>query len=222
MQGILKPDDRTAVIIDDRERASLISERLKKLNVILNWQRLEVGDFILSDRCCIERKTFDDFASSIADGRLFQQLEELKRNFERPMLILEGRALKRNVSENAVKAAMAATMLQYDIPILMTKDVDETAKIIYWLSKKEQMDNKRAIGIKGKKKPKEASLLQEHFVAGLPGISTVLSKKILNEFKTVKNFVNSKEEDIAKIKGVGKKQAKKLWKIINGKYEVDK
>ncbi len=222
MQGILKPEDRAAVIIDDRERSSLISDLLKKLNVILNWQRLEVGDFILSDRCCIERKTFDDFAASIADGRLFKQLEELKRNFERPMLILEGRALKRNVSENAVKAAMAATMLQYDIPILMTGDVNETAKIIYWLAKKEQIDNKRVIGIKGKKKPKEINLLQEHAIASLPGISAVLSKRILNEFKSVKNFLNSKEDDIAKIKGVGRKQAKKLWKIINEKYDGDK
>ena len=47
---------------------------------------------------------------------------------------------------------MASIILDYEIPIIMTKDEEDTAKTIYWLSRREQVEYERPVGIKGKKK----------------------------------------------------------------------
>lgn len=220
MQKILK-SNKIVVLADDRERNSLISNFLNEKKITVRFIRLNVGDYIISDRTCIERKSSDDFVSSIVNGRIFEQMEEMKRNFEKPILIIEGRYFREGITENALKGAISTIILQYEIPILMTNDEKDTARTIYWLSKKEQEEFKRGIGIKGKKKPKEMKQLQEHVVASLPGVSTVLSKRLLERFKTLKAVANASETELAKVKGIGEKQAKRLYEILNEKYRVD-
>ena len=87
---------------------------------------LKVGDFICSERVCVERKTGDDFISSIVDGRLFEQAEELKENFAKPIILVEGDYYAGGMNENAIKAALASIILNYEIPVIMTKDEKET------------------------------------------------------------------------------------------------
>ena len=122
------------------------------------------------------------------------------------------------MNENAIKAAMASIILDYEIPIIMTKDEEDTAKTIYWLAKREQIESQKPIGIKGKKKPKDIKKLQEHIISGLPGVSTKISKRILEEFNTIRKFTNATEEQMIKVDGIGKALAKKLNKLMNEKY----
>jgi Fanconi anemia group M protein len=218
MQTILKPDGKLVIMIDFRENNCSVKDYLEDLGAIVKSISLKVGDFICSDRVCVERKTGDDFVSSIIDGRVFRQAEELKSNFSKPVLIIEGNNFRNNMNDNAIKAALASLVLDYEIPVIMTRHEEETARTIFWLAKKEQMVSKRKIGIKGEKKPKQIQDLQEHVVSGLPGVSVVLSKRILEKFKTIKDFANADENKISEVKGVGKNLAKKIHKIINEGY----
>jgi Fanconi anemia group M protein len=218
MQTILKPDNKLVVMIDCRENNCSVKDYLEDLGAIVKLISLKVGDFICSDRVCVERKTGDDFVSSIIDGRIFRQAEELKNNFSKPVMIIEGNNLRENMNDNAIKAALASIVLDYEIPVIMTRHEEETARTIFWLAKREQMVSKRGIGIKGKKKPKEFKDLQERVVSGLPGVSVVLSKRIMEKFKTIKEFANADESKISEVKGVGRTLAKKLHKILNEDY----
>ena len=83
---------------------------LKDLQIKLIYKNLEVGDFILSDDVCVERKIVSDFVNSLLDRRLFTQAIEIKRNFDKPLFILEGsidelveRSLKQASLWNEVK-----------------------------------------------------------------------------------------------------------------------
>lgn len=219
MQNILNPENKLIILIDDRENKN-ISYYLKEFGCRVNIKRLEVGDFIISDRVCIERKTFNDFIDSIINGRIFQQTEEMKRNFEKCFLLIEGKNSNGRLTENALKAAMATLILKYNIDVIMTENEKETARLVYWMARKEQEEFKRIIGIKGKKKPKDIKYLQQYFLSSLPGISTVLSKRLLEHFKNIKNIINASESDLVKVKGISKNQAKKLYEIFN-KKEVD-
>jgi len=42
-------------------------------------------DYLVSDRCGIERKEVKDFAQSLKDGRLFEQARRLSEGYERPL-----------------------------------------------------------------------------------------------------------------------------------------
>lgn len=216
MQKILKPDNKIMVLIDDRE-SNNVPFYLKEFGCRVNIQRLEVGDYIISDRTCIEKKSSEDFISSVINGRVFQQAEDMKRNFEKCFLIIEGKNMDGRITENALKAAIATLTLKYDVNVITTENEKETARLLYWMAKKEQEEFNRIVGIKGKKKPKEMEHMQEHFLSSLPGISTVLSKRLLEHFKNIKNLINADEDELAKVKGISKNHAKRLYEIFNKK-----
>jgi len=218
IQKILKPEDKVLVFVDYREENCNIMEYLKDMDAIVKQIPLKIGDYLCSDRVCVERKTGDDFISSIIDGRLFKQANELKENFQKPIIIVEGNYSISKINENAVKAALATILLDYEIPIIMTKNEKESSSVIFWLAKREQGIKKRDVGIKGEKKPKGIKESQEHFISSLPGVSTVLSKRILEDFKNIKKFTSAKESDISKVKGIGRPVAKKLYKIFNEEW----
>lgn len=218
IQRILKPKDKLVVLVDYREDTSSVTDCLKELGAFVKSISLKVGDYIVSDRTIVERKTCEDFISSIIDGRLFKQAEELKDNFSKPILLIEGGYYEDRMNENAIKSAIASIVLDYEIPVIMTRDEEETARTIFWLAKREQIISKKGIGIKGRKKPKTLKKLQEHIISGLPGVSSVLSKRILDEFESIKAFANAKESELMKIEGIGKIMAKRLHKLLNEKY----
>ncbi|MEF8880771.1 MAG: helicase-related protein, partial [Candidatus Nanohaloarchaea archaeon] len=79
--------DKIEVVADDRENS--IAKELSRDNLDIDKKRLEVADFLVSDRTAIERKRTDDFVDSIIDNRLFDQFQELQQ-FGNPVLIIEG------------------------------------------------------------------------------------------------------------------------------------
>jgi len=221
IQRILKPKDKPVIITDCRENKCSVKDYLEDLDAVVKVLPLKVGDFICSERVCVERKTGNDFISSIVDGRLFQQAEELRDNFTKPIILVEGDYYAGGMNENAIKAALASIILNYEIPVIMTKDEQETARTIFWLAKREQIISNVGVGIKGEKKPKKLKDLQEHMVSGLPGVSVVLSKRILEKFKTIKNLANASEKELIEVDGIGKVLAKRLHNLLNEEYGGD-
>ena len=214
-QKILKPN-KIVIFADYRERE--VSSHLKKMDIILTETNLEVGDFILSDsRVVIERKTHSDFISSIIDGRVFEQVKLMKDNFSNPVIIIEGSS-NRYINENALRAAIASLITNFNISILNTKNSLDTAKTIYWIARKEQEENKHSVSIKVGKKPKEMHKLQERMICSLPSINSVMSKRLLEHFGTVEKVFIADEKELRKVKGIGKKLANKIRKILSDKY----
>jgi len=212
---MLTPKGKVVVVADYRERE--VADHLKKLGAVVNTQPLEVGDFLASEKVAIERKSFDDFVSSIIDGRIFDQARNMRENFEHPLLLIEGYS-NREINDNALKGAIAALILDYGVSILTSKNEYDSAKIIYWIAKKEQHESQNFVGIKVGKKPKTTQQLQEFVVASIPGVSTVLAKRLLEKFGSVENIFAASEEELQEVKGIGKKLAKGIKKLFTTKY----
>jgi len=214
-QKILKPN-KIVIFADYREKETI--EHLKKFDIILTETNLEVGDFVLSDsRVVIERKTHSDFVSSIIDGRVFEQAKLMKDNFSNPVIIIEGSS-NRYINENALRAAIATLIVNFNLSLLNTKNSLDTAKTIYWIAKKEQEEDKHSISIKVGKKPKEIHKFQEKIVSSLPKINSVISKRLLEHFGTVEKVFCADETELQKVRGIGKKLANKIRKILTEKY----
>ena len=58
------------IIIDHREKNSLVSSELHKKGYEIEFQQLKVADYLVND-IAIERKTVSDFKSSIINKRMF-------------------------------------------------------------------------------------------------------------------------------------------------------
>jgi Fanconi anemia group M protein len=211
-QKLLKPPGKIVIVSDYREKE--VAEHLKKLGATVNEQALGVADYVCSESVAIERKSYDDFVSSIIDGRIFEQAESLRENFEKPVVIIEGYS-NRQISENALKAAIASLLIDFNISILTTKNPLDTAKTIFWIAKKEQSAGS-GISIKVGKKPKDIKKLQEFIVASVPGVSTVLAKRLLKEFGSVERIFSADVAELEKI--VGRKKAELIKKVLVAKY----
>mgnify|MGYP000285864859 CR=1 FL=1 len=208
------------VCVDNRELRSQTAKCLAELGVKLVPEQLTVADYIISDRVAVERKTTEDFLQSIIDKRLFQQLANLKKSYTAPILIIEGENIYKGkaISPDAVRGALASIVLDFGIPILWTKTPSETAHLIYALTKREQIKEKRYPSIKKEKVPLSDKELQEYIVSSLPGIDLTLARRLLKDLKTVENVFTASEDTLKKVKGIGEKTAKKIREILTLSY----
>ncbi len=213
--------EEVTIYADNREAKSKVTAILKhRCNLVM--KQLDVGDYLLSKRVAVERKTCDDFINSIVDGRLFKQLTELKNNFDYPILIIEGDNIideKRKVHPNAIRGAIAAVAMDFSMPIITTKCALETSEMLLAIAKREQLDNGKSNSIRGKKKAKSMNHHQEFLVCGLPTISTGTARKMLKHFGSPEKIFAATEEELTALGGIGPKKAKIIRKILSKKYE---
>jgi len=148
------------------------------------------------------------------NGRLSKQIEELQQ-FEKKLIFIEGLQEQelynenesRGVNPNAIRGFLLSISLKHNIPIIFTKHPKDTAEFITVLAKKK--DSEKAINPKKKALNKKDQL--QFIVEGFPGIGPKTAKKILKEFKTLKNFINATEEKIQDVLGNKGLAIKKLF-----------
>tara|TARA_Y100000031_G_scaffold105561_1_gene116188 strand:+ start:16249 stop:18375 length:2127 start_codon:yes stop_codon:yes gene_type:complete len=217
-----KETEEIKIFVDYREKGSGVIKELIDNDVNISLDKLNIGDFILSSRVCVEYKKSDDFVNSIVDGRLLLQLKELKRNFEIPIIIIEGDQdiySVRNINPNAIRGMLATISISYGIPILYTKNYKDTAALLKMIAKREQNQTKKEFSLHGDKKPMTIKEQQEYLISALPGIGATLAKPLLTKFKTIKNIINAPEDELKKVELIGKKKAKKIKDVVDKEYQ---
>lgn len=214
-------EKKVKVIADYREVPSRVIDELTRLGVEVEARQLKVGDFILSDRVGVERKSVSDFIQSIIDKRLLDQAERLSKTYERPMMILEGENLytRRAIHPNAIRGALAAIAVDFQIPILQTLDEVETAELLVAIAKREQVKEAREVAIRPGPKGLTLPMQQRFIVEGLPGVSAVLAKRLLNHFKSVERVMCAADEELRQVRGIGREKAKKIRQVLSSSYE---
>jgi len=215
-------EHKIKIIADHREAPSGVVEKLRELGVEVEAKQLVSGDFVISQRVAVERKSVEDFLQSMIDGRLLSQAKSLCETFERPVLILEGKELhnRRDIHPNAIRGALAALAVDFKIPVLPSVDEEDTALLLAAIAKREQVEELKEVALR--KKPKEPPLQenQRFIVEGLPGISSVIAKRLLEHFKTVEAVMCALDEELRKVDGVGKVKAKKIRELLSATYEA--
>ncbi|MCR4335442.1 MAG: DEAD/DEAH box helicase [archaeon] len=218
--------EQIIIYVDSREQASGVTIKLSKMDAVIKVKQLEVGDFILSDKVVVERKTIEDFLSSLIDGRLFNQLTMMSSNYDSPLIILEGNHdelyTTRNIHENAIKAALASIALNYRIPILYTHDVEETAKLVYLIAKREQLGSEKEIKLRVGRKGLTISEQQQYILEGFPLVGPSLAKALLQKFGTVRAAINASIKELQEVENMGPKKAKKIHEVLNAVFGEEK
>jgi Fanconi anemia group M protein len=202
------------VLYDHREQSGAVVRHLHELGATLEARQLEVADFILSDRVAVERKTAADFVDSLVDGRLFEQVRQLKE-YPKPFLLIEGESLHghRGVAPEAILGAVASISVDYGVPILHVRDGAETARFLHAVAKREQQTSDRKVAIRPGKPSTDADL-RRFLVAGLPGVSEVLADRLLAVFGSPAAVFAAGAADLAKVDGVGEQKAAAIRRIL--------
>lgn len=214
-------ENNVTIYADVREACSAIPKILSK-RCTVEQKQLSIADYQLSKRTGCERKTVSDFLQSIVDGRLFQQLGDLKKIFTCPILLIEGTDDifdLRKIHPNAIRGALASIATDFKIPILWTKSQLETAELLYTIAKREQLQLKKSVQLRVKPNFRSINQEQEFLISGLPKISSILAKRLLKRFGTPQAIFTAKPEQLQEVEGIGEKLAKKIRKLLTKNYE---
>jgi Fanconi anemia group M protein len=207
------------VVMDYREKNSLVYSSLVKLDLEVEVRELKVADYIVND-VAIERKTVSDFISSMINKRLIGQLESMQKYKNRILLIegideqelySEARFLDGGMHPNAIRGFLISILLKYKTPILFTKDVEDTAKFISVLAKRKEKE----LSLNVSKKSFNSKERMQFIIEGFPGIGPKSAKKLLEHFKSLKNIFNASQEELESVIG---KKAEAVKKIIEDNY----
>jgi len=215
-------EEKMIIFVDFREKSSGVVKELVNMNVTLKMEKLDNADYLLSSRCGVEFKTVSDFVDSIVDGRLLQQLKNLKESFERPLIIIEGIEdiySMRNVHANAIRGMIATITVSYGIPLVYTKNFQETAALLYIIAKREQEETGKEFSQHPEKKVFSLKDMQEYIVSALPGIGTALATPLLKKFGSVIKVFNATEEELKEVEKIGKEKAKKIRDILDKEWQ---
>ena len=214
---------KLTIFVDPRETRSGVARFLEKAGVDLKLRNLEIGDYIVSDRVCIERKSAVDFLESLVNKRrnLFEQIHRMKKEYEKPLLVLEGESVygQRNVHPNVVRAVMATIAVDFSVPIIQTRDEADTASLIYVIAKREQMPNKTEVNPHGKKPSASLTEQQEYLISALSNIGIVTARNLLRRFKTIERILTASKEELMEIEHVGEKTAEHIKEVLSKEYE---
>ncbi len=215
--------EQLTIFADPRETRSGVTRFLEKAGVDLKLRNLVVGDYVVSDRICIERKSTTDFLDSLINKRrnLLEQILRMKNEYERSVLVIEGESLygQRNVHPNVVRAVMASIAIDLCVPIIQTRDEADTASLLYIIARREQMPSKTEITPHGKKPSASLKEQQEYFISALSNIGIVTTRNLLRRFKTVENVVTASKDELLEVEHIGEKTAEHIRKVLSTEYE---
>jgi len=206
------------VTADDRELKSGVIEALRSIEgVIVNIERLSVGDYEVDGRLLFERKTLIDFVAAIKDGRLFRQANTLASSPLQTAILLEGKSsdlASSGMRREAIQGALITLSMRYGIPILRSMAPDETARLMYYAANQIRTEKKERFLRWGK--PPKGKRRRQHFVLqGLPGIGPKKAHDLIEHFGSIEAIVNAKPEDLISISGIGYHTAKAIRQTVN-------
>jgi ERCC4-type nuclease len=201
----------TKIVIDSREHA--LGASLEKMGCAFEFKMLDVGDIELYAGCeddepmlTVERKTLEDLASSLSDGRYSEQRLRLMdhRGIDRIAYVIEGRSAFSSHSPG-VRGALMSLSLKHRIQVIRTENVDDTAFFVMSALKKLKEDRESTSGGGGgyagaacrascvKKRdnvdPHQCFL---HQLSQIPGVSYVMAVRIAAHpgFESMRNMIS--------------------------------
>lgn len=204
-----------STLYDHREERSGIPGLLTLAGVDLDARQLPVGDYLISDRLIVERKTGADLVASIKDRRLFDQVSRLRAEYPQVILIVEGEPDR--FPEAGWKGALASAMRQ-GVSVLRTEDFHETAEWIERLIRQEGRVPTRPRGAARQRKAADPDRLAEQVAEMLPGVSTVGARRLLEHFRSLAALFAADESELRQVPGFGKTRAAALASLFAGPY----
>jgi Fanconi anemia group M protein len=207
--------------VDHRELNGPLPRLIAQKGIRTQPTNLSIGDVVVSNRVIVERKRARDFVTSILDGRLLEQARLLKRNFEAPLMIIEGDPFAESggVRPEAIAGALAALTGSLGITVLTVADVQQAASVVAALARREQEEGKGPPALRHGTAGRETDEQQRFLVEGLPQVSGTLAQRLLHHFGSPAAVFAASEEGLRKVRGIGPVTAKSIHDVLHTTFD---
>ena len=212
------------IVADQRELDSTIARDLSTRDGIeTRLETLAVGDYVLSDRVVVERKTVSDFLDTLTGGdrSMFEQVGNATRNYARPVVVIEGGDLygERNVHAKSINGALASLAVDFGASVLRTDGEAETADLLETIATREQDDGDREVSVHGEKQSKTVAEQQEYVVSSVAEVGPVTARSLLSHFGSVESVMTATHDELCAVDGIGDVTAERIRSVVGGAYE---
>ena len=228
-EAVVRPDPAAGdveVVVDQRELDSTIARDLSTRDDLgVRLETLAVGDYVLSDRVAVERKTIADFLDSLLaeeDRSLFEQVGDLVRHYDRPVLLVEGEGdlyAERNVHPNAIRGALASLAVDFGASVLRSRDATDTAELLAVIASREQTVGGREVSAHGEKARKTLAEQQEYVVSSIADVGPVTARTLLEALGSVEAVMTADRDALTAVSGVGEVTAERIRDVAASPYE---
>ena len=209
------------IIMDSNER-SKNQELFDALNDAES-KSLQVGDFIVGG-IGIERKRWNDLMHSMENGRLWQQLEGLEKNYSKRILLIDGEIKKGTGAAGERKrmarwyksfpGLIARIVASYDVSVIFIEGKYITVpSFLNKLDEKTQTDHKREIKpirVKGEKN--KGVLIQ------IPSISSRIADALIRDHHSLTEIFTLKKDELSIVEEITPYRAGKIREFLDKKW----
>jgi DNA excision repair protein ERCC-4 len=211
------------IVCDERERASGVPQELLDLGVRVDFSQLKLGDYLVSPSTAVERKSVRDFLSSLYDGRLFNQVNELTKSFANAFVLVEGDPAEiAFISRNpkSYYGAIAALTLTFNVKTIFTPSPKETAMALEALARRSEkgVGERPSVVYQRPVKSLEQHRQQIYIVSSLPGVGTSLARRLLDRFGSPRGVFVATVPQLSMVPGVGRARAEKIVKVLTSRF----
>ena len=222
--------ERRDIAVDVREFRSALPSILHQGGMRLAPVTLTVGDFVLSNVHCVERKSISDLFGSFASGRLYTQAESMCRHYKAPCLLIEFDPTKSFCLQNAnelgveirvdsVCSKLALLTMHFPkLRILWSRGPHETLKLFKDLKvNHDEVDVDKAVEI-GRNESIEALLQPDtkdkddeeedeinesarEMLLRLPGVNVHAARRIMEEVDSLAELASLTRSEMRRVAG---------------------
>jgi ERCC4-type nuclease len=215
---------QSRVIVDEREKASGVPDLLRACGLQIDFRLLEVGDYVVSSDCAVERKAGRDFVKSLYSGRLFDQARRLHQFYIQPVFVVEGDLqllFNESSKPRAFWGALTTLAFQFGMSTFFTANAGQTADLVYTLTKRAGL-TRAPSSPWVQKKPRTVNMQKSQLalVASLPTIGPKLAERVLLRFGTVRRVFSSSVAELSTVKGLGRAKAEKIVRLLDAEYSA--
>ena len=204
------------IIIDYRETASGLTDLLKNSDALLKIAKLSYGDYIINDTITVERKTAKDFLMSIIDGRIFNQMSNLKKFCNNPILLIEGNPYKtdHNFDRMAIKGALISIQAIWYVPVIFSRSKEDSRDILLMICRQIGICI-NVVPLRGGYRPKRMKSKQLYLLQGFPKVGPKLALRLMLHFKSVSKIMNASVAALTEVDGIGKISAERIREVLD-------
>lgn len=191
-------DEKFEIVVDSREMRAKLPFFLYKAGNAVTIKVIDLGDYLIGKNKCIERKSIDDFISSLNTGRLYQQAQRLAHNFKTPILLIEFDDCKPVLSDfdkieefkNSYIARFCLFLFNFpSFQVIWSNSPIQSVRMIRDIQKKSNLEDFNE---------NEIDPALHEILLCIPGISSFNVTRVSKEFRNLKDLAFSDQYRLEK------------------------
>lgn len=202
------------MLVDHRERNSVIPSALVAAGLDVQLSDLPVGDYVLGQQLAVERKGPTDLGASIRDGRLFDQAVRLQSAFPQAVLLVEGEP---RIAEDAWRGAVCR-LIEDGFTVVHSLDAHDSAAWLVRLAKRARRVAPTIPTEGPRRAPRHPSAQAETMLSVVPGISPTMARSLLSAYGSLSAIAAAGPEGLRRHPGIGPVRATRLAHAFHADY----